>query len=82
MGIRNTTAQPVTTGLYVRVWGSVLTSDSGSGTFTLSDGGDPIKVYGVASPGDYVVVTGALGAELSGGSPVPVVRSAAVEKVN
>jgi len=82
VGIRNTTAQPVTTGLYVRVWGSVLTSDSGSGTFTLSDGGDPIKVYGVASPGDYVVVTGALGAELSGGSPVPVVRSAAVEKVN
>jgi len=69
------------TGLLVRAWGRV--DSVGSGFFTMTDGsGASLKVYGSATQGDYVAVTGALGAELDGGSTVPVVRSVSVAKAD
>lgn len=62
------------TGLYVKVWGSV--AEVGGNYFTITDGsGQTVKVYGSAAVGTYVCVTGAVGAELVVGSPIPVIRA-------
>jgi hypothetical protein len=62
------------------MWGKV--DETGGNPFTMSDGsGNPIKVYRsgtyTATPGDYVMVVGALGSELAtdGTTVVPVVRA-------
>lgn len=69
-------------GLYVTIWGRVQSADAANGTFTITDGsGAAIKVYGFANAGDYVSVTGAVGAELAGSSVVPVLRAVAVGQV-
>lgn len=71
------------TGLYVICWGSVKSVDATNGFFTMTDGsGDALKVYGSAAAGDYVMVTGALGAEQNGGSVVPVVHAVTTKKLN
>ncbi len=65
------------TGLYVKVWGTV--EAVGADYFTLTDGsGQLLKVYGMATAGTYVSVTGAVGAELVGDDVVPVIRSTSV----
>jgi len=62
------------TGLYVEVWGQV--DAVGADYFTLTDGsGRLLKVYGSATAGTYVRVTGAAGAEIVAGNTIPVVRS-------
>lgn len=69
-------------GLYMTLWGKVTESDSGGGWFSMTDGsGASIKVYGAADVDDYVIVTGAVGAELDGEDAVPVLRSVAIEPV-
>jgi hypothetical protein len=66
-------------GLYVVMWGTV--DSVGTGFFTMTDGsGTSLKVYGSATLNDYVRVAGALGAELSGATPVPVLRAVSVAK--
>jgi hypothetical protein len=62
-------------GLLVTVWGRADVPEPGATTFTLDDGcGLPLRVelHGAAAPGDgdWVAVTGALGADLAG----PVIR--------
>lgn len=65
------------TGLYVKVWGTV--DAVGADYFTLTDGsGRLLKVYGTATAGTYVCVTGAAGAEIAAGETIPVVRSTSV----
>jgi len=67
-------------GLYVKAWGRVVNAAEDS--FTMTDGSNGmLKVYGTASVDDYVAVTGALGAEMSGSNTVPVLRAVSVEKV-
>jgi hypothetical protein len=65
-------------GLLVTLWGAAVVPDPGATVFTLDDGsGQPLRVelHGVAAPGDgdYVVATGALGAD-SAGPAGPVLR--------
>lgn len=61
-------------GLYVTLFGNVV--DRRTGYYLLDDGsGTSLKVYGNASLGDTVRVTGALGAEMSGAASVPVLRA-------
>ncbi len=69
-----------TAGLLVRAWGRI--NEIGSGWFKMSDGSTELKVYGMAPPGSYVCVTGALGSELSGSSVVAVLRATAVEPID
>ena len=74
----NESLSPV--GLYVTVFGKVLSV--GVGSFTISDGSPaPLKVYGTATLDDYVSVFGALGSEMSGPDVVPVMRSVTVNKL-
>ncbi len=68
-------------GLYVTVWGRV--DAPGGNPLTISDGsGGSLKVYppsGYSSTGgEYVSVTGALGAELSGTDVVPVMHAVTI----
>lgn len=61
-------------GLYVTLWGRVV--DRRASHFLIDDGsGSALKVYGNAMLGDVVRVTGALGAETSGGGVAPVLRA-------
>ena len=70
-------------GLYVTMWGKVDSVDAGTGSFTMTDGsGTSLKVYGAATLDDSVSVKGALGAELSGATVVPVLRAVEVDKKN
>lgn len=68
-------------GLLVTVWGKV--DATGGNVFTITDGaGTALKVYGTsgydAAPNSYVVVTGALGAEMSGQNVVSVLRATGI----
>lgn len=72
-------------GLYITTWGRV--DSVGGSPFTITDGnGANLKVYAPAgysaTANDYVKVIGALGAELSGGDVVPVVRAVSVTKAD
>lgn len=70
-------------GLYMKLFGRVDATDIGAGWFTMTDGsGKSIKVYGAAALGDYVVVRGAVGAEMSGDDVVPVMRALEVQKAD
>ena len=69
-------------GLFVKMWGKVDTI--GTGYFTMTDGsGTSLKVISTATvvTNDYVAVTGALGAEISGVDVIPVLRAVTVTKV-
>ena len=69
-------------GLYLTVWGKVSAVNTAGGFFTMSDGSqESLKVYGSATADDYVKVTGALGAEMSGTVVTPVMRSVTVTSV-
>jgi len=75
-------AATLSSGLYVRMWGRVSSADTGF--FTMTDGSNAgLKVISSATVAadDYVVVTGALGSELSGDGVVPVLRAVTVTKV-
>lgn len=71
----------LTRGLLVKAWGRV--TETGSGWFTMSDGSaTALKVYGAASTGQYVAVTGALGAESTGSGVISVLRATHVDPVD
>lgn len=78
MNNRGLAGSPSPVGLYVKAWGNVTRVDEGA--FYIDDGaGLELKVQTpagyVPSMPRYVSVIGALGSELSGGSPVPVLRA-------
>lgn len=69
------------TGLLVTTWGRVASTAADS--FTITDGGTSIKVYGTApEQGRYVTVTGISGCETaSGATIVPVIRTRGVSDI-
>lgn len=69
-------------GLRLTVWGRVVSVNSAGGFFVITDGSSPsLKVYGSATEGDYVSVTGVLGAEKPDATVIPVMRAVTVTTV-
>ena len=79
----NRTAQTsLTAGLYVTVWGHVLSVDAQSNTFTIGDGSpDGLKVAGTPGDSQFVTVNGVLGAELIEGVPSVIVHPVSITEV-
>ncbi len=79
----NRTAQTsLTAGLYVTVWGHVLSVDAQSNTFTIGDGSpDGLKVAGTPGDSQFVTVNGVLGAELIEGVPSGIVHPVSITEV-